>query len=273
MAEETTEQETTATDSDKTVEQETTESRGRPSKAEIALREKEEEMERMRNRIHELNKENEKHRHNYKPWKEIESELGLTPDEIKQWKEDQKEQERKAAEKAQDWEKLKESWLQEFSTKEQTWQEKLQEKDQMLQEMQSTVENFLIDSQIKEAIIKNGGDELTLDVLTDKVKQRSKVERDETTGKYKAFALDDEGKPLDFNSVVASMKNDKMYSKLFPSPESSGGGSGKGAETNNAERGSKKAPKKDWSEMSPLEKAEAIREYGSIAEYRAAMPK
>ena len=237
------------------------EKRGRKSDAEKELESLREEKERIAQYLTKANKEAEKYRHESGRWKDLKDYGIEDPDEIKQILEERRQREIEEAEKAKDWDSLKQRWEQDYQTKEQRWQEQIEEYKQNLTEMQSTVESYLVNSQVKDAIIKNGGDEFTLEYLTDKVIQKSKVEKDDT-GQYKAHALNDDGKPVDFDTLIKEMKNHPTHAKSFPSPDSSGSGGSRGAEKGSEAGKQKKTPVKNRSDMSQREQVDYMREHG-----------
>lgn len=178
--------------------------------------------------------------------------LGKTPDEIAELLKAQEEAERKKAEEAGEWDKLK-------AQMEGNFNKSLEEKDGVIGRYRSALEKNLIDAAATSAIAELKG---VPALLLPHIRDRVKVE--EKDGEFSVVVLDEDRKtpklnatnqPMSIKELVAAMREDETFGRAFEAPGGSGGGGQGGG-------GGQQGGYKKKSEMTAREKAAAMQELG-----------
>ena len=225
------------------------------------ISELERQLEETRNRIKELNKENQKRRHQLRDWEELQ-ESGVDPTTVKDLLKKQREEEVRKKEEEGRYREL----LQEIEEQSQNEIQRTKtEAEQKVEKMRKNLEKYFIDKTVSETLNAEGA---SVKLLGKHIKEQVKVVEDEN-GDFHTVVVDKEGNPrlkrggVDFTitDLVNEMKNDDDFAKAFPAPDTSGSGS-------DASTGSKtKVPASVSSDlrrskMSPKDKYEFQKEHG-----------
>ena len=217
------------------------------------------ELQAAQDRIHQLNKENQKRREQIKEWEGL-KEQGYDPEKLSALVKQQKEMERKQMEEQGRYQELIEEIQNETQGKIQSVESEYKERESKLQ---SALYGYLVENEATKALAKENVADSR--ILNDYVRKRMQVMEGED-GKYKTVILDDNGEPklkrggapYTASDLVAEMKEDAEFSRLFPAPDISGSGT-KG---NSQPAGKAPATTKPRSKMSPKEKSDFQTEYG-----------
>lgn len=216
------------------------------------------ELKAAQNRIHELNKENQKRREQIKEWETL-KEKGYDPDKLLALADQQKEMERKQMEEQGRYQEL----IQQMEEERQYELNKIKESsEQENTALRSSLQKYLVDNEATVALAKEGVADSK--ILNKYVKERMKVV--EQDGDYKTIIVDDNGEPklkrggapYTANDLINEMKEDNEFSRLFPAPNVSGNGS----QNSQTPSGKKPPMEKSRSKMTPKEKTDFQREYG-----------
>lgn len=218
------------------------------------------ELEAAQNRIHELNKENQKRRMEIKEWEKFQED-GYDPEKIQGLIKQQKDLERKQLEEQGRYEEL----IEQMQTERETELNKIkEEKDTELGTMKKTLEKYFIDNAVTESLSKEGG---SPKLLGKHIKEQLKVV--EEGGEYKTVVLNSEGEPrtkrggalFTVDDLVQEMKNDDEYARGFSAPNVTGSG------TTSTQTPSSKTPppSKPRSKMTMQEKINFRKEHGAEA--------
>ena len=227
-----------------------------------------EELQAAQDRIHQLNKENQKRREQIKEWEGL-KEQGYDPEKLSALVKQQKEMERKQMEEQGRYQELIEEIQNETQGKIQSVESEYKERESKLQ---SALYGYLVENEATKALAKENVADSR--ILNDYVRKRMQVMEGED-GKYKTVILDDNGEPklkrggapYTASDLVAEMKEDAEFSRLFPAPDISGSGTkanGKPAD---------KAPVGDFrrSQMTAKQKTDFQREHGFDAYWQLPM--
>lgn len=218
------------------------------------------ELEEAQNRIHELNKENQKRRMQIKEWEKFQED-GYDPEKISGLIQQQKDLERKQLEEQGRYEEL----IQQMQTERESELNRIkEEKDTELVTMKKTLEKYFIDNAVTDSLSKEGG---STKLLGKHIKEQLQVV--EENGEYKTVVLGENGEPrtkrggalFTVDDLVKEMKNDDDFARGFSAPNVSGSG------TSNTQTPSSNAPppSKPRSKMSMQEKINYRKENGTEA--------
>lgn len=217
------------------------------------------ELQAAQDRIHQLNKENQKRREQIKEWEGL-KEQGYDPEKLSELVKQQKEMERKQMEEQGRYQELIEEIQNETQTKIQSVESEYKEREE---KYKSALHGYLVENEATKALAKENVADSR--ILNDYVRKRMQVMEGED-GKYKTVILDDNGEPkvkrggapYTASDLVAEMKEDAEFSRLFPAPNISGSNT-----TSNSTPASKApATTKPRSKMTPKEKSDFQTEYG-----------
>lgn len=222
------------------------------------------ELEKTQNRIKELNKENEKRRHQLKDWEELQN-SGVDPNTVKTLLQERKDAERKKKEEEGRYREL----LEEIETQTAAEKEQIKsEADQKLSVMQKNLEKYFVDKEIAEAVSAEGA---SLKLLSKHVKEHVKMVEED--GEFKTIVVDAKGEPrlkrggsyFTVSDLLAEMKGDEEFAKAFPAPSTSGGGSNSNATKSASSPSAAAKAGLQRGKMSPQEKYNFQKEHGMDA--------
>ena len=255
---ETTEQETKETSSSKE-EQSSEESTGGEEQEQQDINDAKEagvdveEFEKTRKALHKANKEAQKRREQLQQW----NELGMTPEEAAELKEEKRQAEIKKAEEEGRYQDLLDQMKQETQQEKEKIQKEVEQRDEM-------IDTLTRKNEIHSAVSREGGIAEMLEGLLEK---ETKTIYEE--GKPKAVLLDEAGNPrvddkgnyMSVRQRVRELKDDKVWSHAFPAPKTSGSGTSSQS-ASKATGNATQANQKPKSQMSLDEKVAFQREHG-----------